>query len=82
MITPDDDDDDDDGYLRLQQGKGFNNLVYMSYVKHINPAKGISNEQKNSKHLCNNLIVNKTDLLYARAQSQHLCMVKARLTPV
>jgi hypothetical protein len=29
----------------------------MSYVKHINPATGISNEHKNSKHLCNNLIV-------------------------
>ena len=38
----DDDDDDDDGgdvYLELQQGKEFrHNLVYMSYVKHINPA--------------------------------------------
>jgi hypothetical protein len=30
--------DDDDVYLRLQHGKGFHNLVYMSYVKHINPA--------------------------------------------
>jgi hypothetical protein len=27
-----DDNDDDDGYLRLQHGKGFHNLVYMSYV--------------------------------------------------
>jgi hypothetical protein len=35
--TPDD--DDDDVYLRLQHGIGFHNLVYMSYVKHINPAK-------------------------------------------
>jgi GTPase SAR1 family protein len=34
-----DDDNDDDAYLRLQYGKGFHNLVYMSYVKHINPAK-------------------------------------------
>jgi hypothetical protein len=32
------DDDDDDVYLRLQHGKGFHNLVYMSYVKHIDPA--------------------------------------------
>jgi hypothetical protein len=31
--------DDDDVYLRLQHGEGFHNLVYMSYVKHINPAK-------------------------------------------
>jgi hypothetical protein len=31
--------DDDDVYLRLQHGKGFHNFVYMSYVKHINPAK-------------------------------------------
>jgi hypothetical protein len=30
--------DDDDVYLRLQHGKGFHNLVYMSYVKHIKPA--------------------------------------------
>jgi hypothetical protein len=28
--------DDDDVYLRLQHGKGFYNLVYMFYVKHIN----------------------------------------------
>jgi phage gp29-like protein len=35
----DDDDDDDDVYLRLQHGKEFHNLVYMSYVKHTNPAK-------------------------------------------
>jgi hypothetical protein len=41
------DDDDDDVYLRLQYGKEFHNLVYMSYVKH---------EQNNSKHLCNNII--------------------------
>jgi hypothetical protein len=34
----DDDDDDDDVYLRLQHVKGFHNLVYMSDVKHINPA--------------------------------------------
>jgi hypothetical protein len=27
-----DDDDDDDDHLRLQHGKGFHNLVYMSYV--------------------------------------------------
>jgi hypothetical protein len=33
-----DSEDDDDVYLRLQHGKGFHNLVYMSYVKHINPA--------------------------------------------
>jgi hypothetical protein len=32
-------DDDDDVYLRLQHGKGFHNLVYMSYVKQRNPAK-------------------------------------------
>jgi hypothetical protein len=32
------DDDDDDVYLRLQHGKGLHNLVYISYVKHINPA--------------------------------------------
>jgi hypothetical protein len=31
-------DPEDDVYLRLQHGKGFHNLVYMSYVKHINPA--------------------------------------------
>jgi hypothetical protein len=31
-------DDDDDVYLRLQHGQEFHNLVYMSYVKHINPA--------------------------------------------
>jgi hypothetical protein len=31
-------DDNDDVYLRLQHGRGFHNLVYMSYVKHINPA--------------------------------------------
>jgi hypothetical protein len=37
--------------------KKSHNLVYMSYVKHVNPVKGISNEHKNSKHLCNNLIV-------------------------
>jgi hypothetical protein len=33
-----DDDDDDDVYLRLQHGRGFHNLVCISYVKHINPA--------------------------------------------
>jgi hypothetical protein len=27
---------DDDVYLRLQHGKGFHDLVYMSYIKHIN----------------------------------------------
>jgi hypothetical protein len=32
----DDNDDDDDVSLRLQHGKGFHNLVYISYVKHIN----------------------------------------------
>jgi hypothetical protein len=31
-------DDDDDVYLRIQHGKRFHNIVYMSYVKHINPA--------------------------------------------
>jgi hypothetical protein len=31
--------DDDDLYLRLQHGNGLHNLVYMSYVKDINPAK-------------------------------------------
>jgi hypothetical protein len=31
-------DDDDDVYLRLQHGRGFHNLVYMSSLKHINPA--------------------------------------------
>jgi hypothetical protein len=31
--------DDDDVYLRLQYGKGFHNLVYTSYINHINPAK-------------------------------------------
>jgi hypothetical protein len=30
---------DDDVYLRLQHGKGFLNLIYMSYVKNINPVK-------------------------------------------
>jgi hypothetical protein len=30
--------DDDDVYFRLQHGKEFHNLVYMSYVKHINPS--------------------------------------------
>jgi hypothetical protein len=25
-------------FTRLQHGKGFHNLVYMSYVEHINPA--------------------------------------------
>jgi hypothetical protein len=30
--------DDDDVYLRLQHGKGFHNLVYMSYVRHIKPS--------------------------------------------
>jgi hypothetical protein len=25
-------------YLRLQHVKGFHNLVYMSYLKHIDPA--------------------------------------------
>jgi hypothetical protein len=40
LLAPDDDDDDDDNdYLRLQHGKEFRNLVYMSYVKHINLAK-------------------------------------------
>jgi hypothetical protein len=29
---------DDDVYLRLQHGKEFYNLVYMFYVKHINPS--------------------------------------------
>jgi hypothetical protein len=29
------DDDDDDVYFRLQHGKGFHSLVYLSYVKHI-----------------------------------------------
>jgi hypothetical protein len=29
-------DDDDDVYLKLQHGERFHNLVYMSYVKHIN----------------------------------------------
>jgi hypothetical protein len=28
----------DDVHLRLQYGKRFHNLVYMSYVKHIHPA--------------------------------------------
>jgi hypothetical protein len=40
---------DDDVYLRLQHGKGFHNLVYISYVKHINPAKRY-NEHNNSMH--------------------------------
>jgi hypothetical protein len=31
-------DDDYDVYLRLQPGKGFHNLVNMSYVKHLNPS--------------------------------------------
>jgi hypothetical protein len=44
----DDDGDDDDVFLRLQHGKGFYNLVYMSYVNHIK--KGISNEHNNGKH--------------------------------
>jgi hypothetical protein len=29
--------DDDDVYLELRHGKGFHNLVYMSYIKHMNP---------------------------------------------
>jgi hypothetical protein len=29
---------DDGVYLRLQHGKGFQNLVYISYEKYINPA--------------------------------------------
>jgi hypothetical protein len=33
-----DDYDNDDVHLKLQHGKVFHNLVYMSYVKHINPA--------------------------------------------
>jgi hypothetical protein len=35
-----DDDDDDDVYVEYYSGKGFhiNYSVYMSYVKHINPA--------------------------------------------
>jgi hypothetical protein len=37
-VIDDNDDDYDDVHLRLQHGKGFHNLVYMSYVKHINPA--------------------------------------------
>jgi hypothetical protein len=37
-LPGDDDNDDDDFYLRLQHGKGFHHLIYMSYVKHINPA--------------------------------------------
>jgi hypothetical protein len=28
--------DADDVYFTLKRGKGFHNLVYMSYVKHIN----------------------------------------------
>jgi hypothetical protein len=32
------DDDDDDVYLRLQNVKRFYNLIYISYVKHINSA--------------------------------------------
>jgi hypothetical protein len=34
----DDDDNDNDVYLRLQQEKEFHDLVYMFYIKHINPA--------------------------------------------
>jgi hypothetical protein len=34
-----DNDDNDNVYLGLQHGKGFHDLVYVSYVKHINPAK-------------------------------------------
>jgi hypothetical protein len=45
----------DDVYLKLQQGKGFHYLVYVSYIKYINPAKDIGNEHKKSMHLCNNL---------------------------
>jgi hypothetical protein len=48
----------DDVYLRLQHGKGFHNLVFMSYVKYINPAS----KHNNSKRLCNNLIINKRRL--------------------
>jgi hypothetical protein len=35
----DDNDNDDDDDLRIRHGKGFHNLVYMSYVKYINLAK-------------------------------------------
>jgi hypothetical protein len=38
MLIHHDNDDNDDVYFRLQYGKGFHNLVYMSYVKHINLA--------------------------------------------
>jgi hypothetical protein len=38
MQTNTDDDYNNDVYLRLKHGEGFHNLVYMSYVKHINPA--------------------------------------------
>jgi hypothetical protein len=34
-----DDDNNGDVYLRLQHGKGFHNLVCMSYVKHIKPSQ-------------------------------------------
>jgi hypothetical protein len=53
----DDDDVDDDVYLeQLQYGKRFHVIysVYMSYVKHINPANEAKvNGYKNSKHTCN-----------------------------
>jgi hypothetical protein len=38
-LVNDNDDNDDGLYLRLQRGKEFHNLVYMSHIKHINPAK-------------------------------------------
>jgi hypothetical protein len=34
--------DDDDVYFRLQHGKGFHNLVYTYFIKHINPASNIN----------------------------------------
>jgi hypothetical protein len=37
-LTPIGPEDDDDVYFRLQNGKGFYNLVYTSYVKQVNPA--------------------------------------------
>jgi hypothetical protein len=44
-------DDDDDVYLRLQHGKGFHNLVYVSYTQ--TQPKGISDEHNSSMQQLN-----------------------------
>jgi hypothetical protein len=37
MMMMMDDDDNNNVFIRLQHGQEFHNLVYMSYVKLINP---------------------------------------------